>query len=153
MTIVDKHPIFEQTQDFVRLIDKRLHDEYYGEEFEKSPQYQADIEHLSELQEKCRARTIENMRRAQKKAHERVVENVSASDVKTPAYLRKHLNKRYDVLVEQNRQIRALMDDNVERKKYGRELKERLSEVLKKKASGNTLTKEDRNIINEILRF
>lgn len=153
MTIVDKHQIFEQYQDFVRLVDKRLADGYYGKEFETSPQYQSDLEHLSELQEKCRQRTIDNIERAQNKTHERVVENAVSSDMKTPAYLRKHINRRYENLIQQNRQLQSLMKDNIERKKQGRDLKERLKKVIEKKQAGHTLTKEDRSIINEVLRF
>lgn len=153
MTITDTNPIFKEKQDMILLIEERIAKKYYGENHLENPAYQNDIMRLAEIEELARQRTIDNLKKAQNIAHKNVVEKVVESDRRTPAFLRSHINTKYQILLKQYEEIQELLKANVDRKKQARDLKDKLYLVLKKKKEGKTLTPKDREIINEILGF
>jgi len=153
ITITDTNPIFKAKQDMVILIEDRIAKKYYGNNHLENHNYQNDLIRLAELEELVRQRTIDNLKKAQNVAHKTIVEKTAESDKRTPAFLRRCINTKYQTLIKQYGEIQDVLAKNVERKKQCRELKDKLFLTLKKKKEGKQLTPKDREIINEILGF
>lgn len=153
MTVIDNSEVFKKYHDMVRLVDERISKGYYGDNYQDSPVYHDDLEKLGQAYNDALRRTIENLKRAQDKMHRDMNTKVTENERRDAKYLKKHLDARHKETIEHNRKLREMLEYTVERKQQYRSLKESLNAVLEKKKSGKRLTKDDKKVVEDVLRF